>query len=69
MSRFCNWVRTGKPFSLIPTYAVTPDPSPDVMAKRPQLAPSVGTCFQTDDHLDAQNDWLAHIAAGRITIG
>ena len=69
MRTFCNWVRTGKPIRLVPTYAVTPDPTPDVIAKRPHLAPSVGTCFATDEHLHAQQDWLSHIAAGRIAIG
>ena len=69
MRTFCDWVRTGKPISLTPSYTLTPDPSPDVIAKRPYLSPSVGTSYPTDEHLSARQDWMAHIAAGRISVG
>jgi hypothetical protein len=35
--------------------------------KRPTLLPSVDTSYPTLENLDAQHQWLAHIAAGRIT--
>ena len=69
MRTFCNWVRTGKPLNHSQPYATPIDPLPDVIAKRSHLAPSVGTGCATDEHRDAQQDWLAHIAAGRIGIG
>ena len=69
MRTFCNWVRTGKPLNHSQPYATPIDPLPDVIAKRPHLAPSVGTGCATDEHRDAQQEWLAHIAAGRSRIG
>ena len=69
MRTFCNRVRTGKPLIHHQPYATPVDPLPVVIAKRPHLAPSVGTSFATDEHLDAQQEWLAQIAAGRIGIG
>ena len=69
MRGICQWSRTGKRISLIPTYSFTPEPPPEAIAKRPHLPPSFGTSYPVDEHLDAQQDWLAHIAAGRIKIG
>jgi hypothetical protein len=45
-----------------------PEPPASVRRQRPPLAPSVGTSFGTDENLDAQNAWLAHIEAGRIEV-
>jgi hypothetical protein len=47
---------------------VQPDPPPEVIAKRPHQAPSVGASFATDENLDAQRAWMAHIEAGRIKV-
>ena len=69
MRTFCTWVRTGKPLNHHQPYATPIDPLPEVIAKRPHRAPSAGTGCATDEHLDAQQEWLAHIAAGRIGIG
>jgi len=64
-------VRTGRPlwnrFSPVGPMA-QPEPSPEVIAKRPHQAPSVGTNFPTNEHLDAQLAWMAHIDAGRIAV-
>jgi hypothetical protein len=45
-----------------------PEPPPEVIAKRPHQAPSVGAGFATNESLDAQPAWMAHLAAGRIEI-
>jgi len=45
------------------------DPPPSVIAQRPPLAPDPRSAFgQTNENLDAQNAWEAHIAAGRIAV-
>ena len=45
-----------------------PPLTPRIIAQRPHLAAEPGTSFMTDDLLDAQDQWLAHIAAGRIAV-
>lgn len=45
------------------------DPPASVIAQRPPLAPETRSAFgQTNENLDAQNAWEAHIAAGRIAV-
>jgi hypothetical protein len=44
-------------------------PPPSVIAQRSPLAPETRSAFgQTNENLDAQNAWEAHIAAGRIEV-
>lgn len=43
MRAFCDGVRTGKPIKRSNVTFTPPDPPPEVIAKRPQLAPSAGT--------------------------
>jgi hypothetical protein len=46
-----------------------PEPPPSVRAQRPPLAADTRSAYgQTNENLDAQNIWLAHIAAGRIQV-
>lgn len=44
------------------------EPSAFVRAQRPRLATEANRSNHRIDELDAQNAWLAHIAAGRFEI-
>ena len=44
-------------------------PDPIVVANRPMLAPTAGSCHATDHLVDAQTEWQAHVDAGRIKSG
>ena len=46
-----------------------PEPPASVRAQLPPLAAETRSAFgQTNENIDAQNAWLAHIAAGRISV-
>jgi hypothetical protein len=46
----------------------TSEPSASVRARRPYQAAEANRSNVRIDELDAQNEWLAHMAAGRITV-
>ena len=49
--------------------SITPsEPSASERLKWPPLSPGVDTSYPTLENLDAQQLWLAHIAAGRIKV-
>jgi len=65
-------IRTGRSLwdrNSTPSTVAHKEPPPEVIARRPHQAPSLGTCFPTDENLDAQQAWLGHIEAGRIKVG
>ena len=47
-----------------PSPPLSPEQKRDIEVKHPQL----GGDNDRDDELDATNDWLAHIQAGRIKV-
>ena len=48
--------------------AVEPKPTADMRKQRPHLSPGVDTRYPTLENLDAQQQWLGHIQAGRIKV-
>jgi hypothetical protein len=62
--------RAGRPLDGPITIRASGEPRPtaDMLRQRSPLSPGVNTCYATLENLDAQQQWLGHIAAGHIKI-
>jgi hypothetical protein len=62
--------RAGRPLGGPITIRATVEPRPtaDMLKQRPHFLPGIDTSYPTPENLDAQQQWLGHIQAGRIKV-